>query len=324
MSVEARDFVATRDAAAPLIASRAARQRAKLVDSVATTIMSTAALLLVVVLFGVIFLLLRAGLPALSWRFLTTSGSFAEEGGGIGPQIFVSVYMLVLALVFTTPIGVGAAVYLAEYARPGRLTNAIRFSTEALASVPSVVFGVFGAIFFLSLLHLGFSVLSGALTLTLLNLPVMVRIAEDAIRSVPESYREASLALGGTQWETIRKAVLPSAVPGIVTALVLTGGRIIGETAPLILTTGTTISANARYSFNPLQTGETLAVHIWVLKIVGVPGLQDAQRVADGSAATLLLIVLLANVGAAYFTSRLQKRLSGTAGPPRAGGRMKE
>lgn len=300
-----------------------ARRRAKIVDGAATVIMSAAALLLVVVLFGVIFILLRAGLPAINLTFLTTSGSFVQEGGGIGPQIFVSIYILVLALLITTPLGVGAAIYLAEYARPGRVTTAIRFSTEALASVPSVVFGVFGAIVFLTILNLGFSVLSGALTLALLNLPLMVRISEDAIRSVPESYREASMALASTRWEAIRKAVLPSAIPGIVTAIVLTGGRIIGETAPLILTTGTTISPNAQYSLNPLQTGETLAVHIWVLKIVGVPGLQDAQQVADGSAATLLLIVLLVNIGAAYFTSRLQRRLSGVS-KPRAGGRKKE
>jgi phosphate transport system permease protein len=286
--------------------------------------MSAAALLLVVVLFGVIFLILRAGLPAISWTFLTTAGSFTQEGGGIGPQIFVTVYILVLALLITTPLGVGAAIYLAEYAPPGRLTTAIRFSIEALSSVPSIVFGVFGAVVFLTIMNLGFSILSGALTLALLNLPLMARIAEDAIRAVPEAYREASLALAGTRWETIRKAVLPSAVPGIVTAMVLTGGRIIGETAPLILTTGTTISPNARYSLNPFQSGETLAVHVWVLKIIGVPGLKDAQRVADGSAATLLIIVLLVNICAAYFTSRLQKRLSGAASTPRAGGRKKE
>lgn len=324
MSAEARDLAAVRDVDMPLLASPAARRRAKLVDLIATGAMTAAALLLVVVLFGVIFILLRAGLPALSWAFLTSAGTFGEAGSGIGPQIFVSLYVLVLSLLFTTPLGVGAAVYLSEYARPGRLTNAIRFSTEALASVPSVVFGVFGAIVFLTTLKLGFSILSGALTLTLLNLPLMVRIAEDALRTVPESYREASLALGGTQWETIRKAVLPSAMPGIVTGMVLTGGRIIGETAPLILTTGTTISSNARYSFNPLQTGETLAVHVWVLKIVGVPGLADAQKVANGAAATLLLIVLLANIGAAYFTSRMQRRLRGVTASLRAGGRKKE
>ncbi len=324
MSASVRNLVGPRSIAKATAPSRSVRQRAKMIDRLATVIMSTAALLLVIVLFGVIFILLRAGLPALSWTFLTTSGSFVNAGGGIGPQIFVSLYILILSLLITVPIGVGAAIYMAEYAKPGRLTTVIRFSTEALASVPSVVFGVFGAIVFLTIMNLGFSVLSGALTLALLNLPLMVRISEDAIRSVPESYREASLALAATKWETIRRSVLPSAIPGIVTGIVLTGGRIFGETAPLILTTGTTISANARYSFNPLQTGETLAVHVWVLKIIGIPGLKDAQLVANGSAAVLLLIVLFVNIGAAVFTSRLQRRLSGATAAPRAGGRKKD
>jgi phosphate transport system permease protein len=301
----------------------AARSRATLIDRAMTGIMALSALFLVIVLSGVIFIILSAGLPALSWTFLTTASSVTDVGGGIGPQVFVSMYVLVLSLLLVTPIGVGAAIYLAEYARPGPFTNAIRFSTEALASVPSVVFGVFGAIVFLTIMNFGFSVLSGALTLALLNLPLMVRITEDSIRAVPKYYREASLALGGSRWETIRKAVLPSALPGIITALVLTGGRIIGETAPLILTTGTTISPNAQYSLNPLQTGETLAVHIWVLKIVGVPGLKDAQRVADGSAAVLLLIVLLINLVMAYFTARLTRRLRGAAVAPRVGSTKK-
>lgn len=321
MSAETRDMPAPRAIRTSRIA--AAQRRAKRIDRAATLLMSLAALVLVLVLFGVIVQLLRAGLPGLSLEFLTSSGSLTSGNAGIGPQIFVTIYVLALSLLLTTPLGVGAAIYLAEYARPSPLTNAIRFSTEALASVPSVVFGVFGSIVFLTYFQLGFSVLSGALTLTLLNLPLMVRIAEDSIRSVPESYREASLALGGTRWETIRKAVLPSAVPGIITGIVLTGGRIIGETAPLILTTGTTISQNARYSLNPLATGETLAVHIWVLKIVGVPGLENAQQAADASAAVLLLIVLVINLLAAYLTERLRRQLSGTQAV-RAGGRKKE
>src|SRR6476469_1541817 len=319
MSADSRELSARRRAPSPRIVAE--RRRADLADRIATALMSAAAILLVIVLFAVIFLILRAGLPAISWTFLTTAGSFTQEGGGIGPQIFVSVYLLVLSLLITTPLGVAAAIYMSEYARPGRLTTAIRFSIEALSSVPSIVFGVFGAVVFLTIMTLGFSLLSGALTLALLTLPLMPRIAEDSIRAVPDSYREASLALAGTRWETIRKAVLPSAVPGIVTAMVLTGGRIIGETAPLILTTGTTISPNARYSFNPLQSGETLAVHVWVLKIIGVPGLKDAQLIADGSAATLLLIVLAVNICAAIFTTRLQKRLSGAMSTPRASGR---
>jgi len=257
-------------------------------------------------------------------EFLTQQPREANTEGGVFPAIFGTFVMTLMMCVLVTPFGVIAAIYLREYARQGLVVRGVRISVNNLAGVPSIVFGVFGAVVFLTTMNLGFSVLSGALTLALLNLPLMTRIAEDAIRAVPESYREASLALAGTRWETIRKVVLPSAVPGIITALVLTGGRIIGETAPLILTMGTTISPNARYSLNPLQSGETLAVHVWVLKIIGVPGLKDAQLVADGSAATLLLIVLLVNIGAALFTSRLQKRLSGSVSTPRAGGRTKE
>lgn len=320
MSVNAIEEGVAPVAKSSFLNSGQALWRAKLADRIATIVMWLAALFLVMVLFGVIFILLYDGLSAISWKFLTTSSTFAQAGGGIGPQIFVSVYTLILSLLFTVPIGTGAAVYMAEYAQPGPITTVIRFSIEALSSVPSIVFGIFGAIVFLTMMGLGYSLLSGALTLALLNLPLMGRIAEESIRSVPKAYREASLALGASQWETIRKVVLPTALPGIITGVVLTGGRIIGETAPLILTMGTTISPNAQYSLDPLQTGETLAVHIWVLKIVGVPGLQDAQQVANGTAAVLLIIVLLVNIGAAFFTQRLQKRLRGGAPAPRAGG----
>ncbi len=294
---------------------------ARLVDHFATGVMWTAALLLVVVLFGVVAIILIAGLPALSLRFLLTPGTFDEPG--IGPQLWVSLYTLFLTLLFVVPIGTGAAVYLAEYARPNRVTAAIRFSTEALASVPSIVFGVFGAIVFLTMMHLGYSLVSGALTLALLNLPLMVRVAEDAIRSVPDSYREASLALAASKWETVRKVVLPSAAPGLLTGVVLSAGRILGETAPLILTMGATISPNAYYSLNPFATGETLAVHIWVIKIVGVPGMPRAQEAANGSAAVMLAIVLMVNVVVAALNARLEKRLTGGAPPPRAGGSKK-
>lgn len=284
-------------------------RRVKFFDRLATVGMWLAAIFLVLVLFGVVASILIAGLPGLSWQFLTTAGTF--DSPGIGPQIWVTFYTLFLTLAMVIPVGIGAAVYLHEYARDNWFTTAIRFSTEALASVPSIVFGVFGSIVFLTMMGLGFSILSGSLTLALLNLPLMVRVAEDAIRGVPDSLREGSLALAGSKWETIRKVVLPTAASGLLTACVLTAGRIIGETAPLILTMGTTISPNAYYSLNPLTTGETLAVHIWVIKIVGMPGVPHAQQVADSTSATLLVMVLLINVLAAIFTNRMQKRLAG-------------
>jgi phosphate transport system permease protein len=294
-----------------------ALRRARLTDRFFTGLMWVAATFLVIVLAVVVLSLLIAGLPVLSLQFLLTPGTFSEPG--IGPQIWVSLYTLFLTLLFVVPVGAGASIYLSEYAPPGRLTNLIRFSVESLSSVPSIVYGVFGAIVFLTQMQLGYSILSGALTLALLNLPLMVRVTEDAIRRVPASYREGSLALAASKWETIRNVVIPSALPGILTAIVLTAGRILGETAPLILTMGTTISPNAYYSLNPLNTGETLAVHIWVIKIVGVPGMPRSQEAANGSAAVMLLIVLGINILIAVLNSRLQRRLQGTV-VPRAGG----
>jgi phosphate transport system permease protein len=287
------------------------QKRAKLYDQVATFVMLGLVGLLVVVLVIVVGAILIEGVPQLTWSFMTTSSSLTQQGGGVGPQLFCTLYLMVLSLILTVPIGVGAALYLEEFARPSRFTEAVGFSVEALSSVPSIVFGTFGAAIFLLGLGMGYSILSGALTLTLLNLPLVVRVFQEALRSVPREYREASQALAAQPLETIRKLILPNALPGIITAVVLTAGRVIGETAPLTLTMGTSISPNAQYSVNPLSTGETLAVHIWVLKVAGVPGLRDADAVANGAAALLLIIVLALSLSATFFTIRLNQRMRG-------------
>jgi phosphate transport system permease protein len=291
----------------------AAQQRAKVADRIATGVMIAMVVLLVVVLLSVVGLILYQGVPQLSWQFITTSSSLTQAGGGVGPQLWCTMYLMVLSLAMTVPIGVGAAIYLEEFATPNRFTEAVRFSVEALSSVPSIVFGTFGAAVFLVIMGLGYSILTGALTLTLLNLPLMVRVSQESLRAVPREFREASQALAAQPMETIRKLILPTAMAGIVTGIVLTAGRVIGETAPLILTMGTSISPNAQYSLDPLATGETLAVHIWVLTVVGVPGLKDAQAVAAGSAALLLIIVLGLSLYATYLRVRLNLRLRGLA-----------
>jgi len=289
----------------------AAQKRAKLYDRIATGIMIGLVGLLVVVLVIVVGAILIQGVPQLSWQFITTASSLTQPGGGVGPQLWCTLYLMLLSLLLTVPIGVGAALYLEEFARPSRFTETVAFSVEALSSVPSIVFGTFGAAIFLVAMGFGYSVLSGALTLTLLNLPLVVRVSQEALRSVPREFREASQALAAQPFETIRNLILPTALPGIFTAVVLTAGRVIGETAPLILTMGTSISPNAQYSLNPLATGETLAVHIWVLKVAGVPGLKDADAVANGSAALLLIIVLTLSLSATFMTVRLNQRLRG-------------
>jgi phosphate transport system permease protein len=290
---------------------RGAQRRAKMLNNVATGAMLVIVGFLVVVLVIVVGAILIQGVPQLSWTFLTTSSSLTQPGGGVGPQLWCTLYLMVLSLLITIPIGVGAALYLEEFARPSRFTESVSFSVEALSSVPSIVFGTFGAAIFLAAMGFGYSILSGALTLALLNLPLVVRVGQEALRSVPREYREASQALAAQPLETIRKLVLPTALPGIVTAIVLTAGRVVGETAPLILTMGTSISPNAQYSLNPMSTGETLAVHIWVLKVAGVPGLKDADAVANGCAALLLIMVLALSLSATFFTVRLNQRLRG-------------
>jgi phosphate transport system permease protein len=289
----------------------AAQRRARMADKVATGVMIALVGLLVVVLVIVVGSILIQGVPQLSWSFITSASSLTQPGGGVGPQLWCTIYLMFLSLLMTVPIGVGAAIYLEEFARPSRFTESVAFSVEALSSVPSIVFGTFGAAIFLVAFGFGYSVLSGALTLTLLNLPLVVRVSQEALRSVPREYREASQALAAQPLETIRKLILPTALPGIITAIVLTAGRVIGETAPLILTMGTSISPNAQYSMNPLATGETLAVHIWVLKVAGVPGLRDADAVANGAAALLLIIVLGLSLFATFSTVRLNQRLRG-------------
>lgn len=227
-------------------------------------------------------------------RVLSLDFVFGPAGaGGVGPQLFNTFYILVLSLVFAVPVGVGAGIYLAEYAKPGRITDLVRLSTECLASVPSIVLGLFGLIIFVNYFGLGFTILGGAAALALLNLPILVRVTEESLRTVPQSQREGSLALGATQWQTIYRVVLPSSLLGLITGITLVAGRAIGEAAVLVFTAGTSVSRHYP-DFNPLVAGETLSVHLWYVR--GEPLVADAEAVAAGSAALLVLVVLVFNL----------------------------
>jgi phosphate transport system permease protein len=197
---------------------------------------------------------------------------------------------------------------LAVYAGNTRFTNLVRISVEALSSVPSIVFGLFGALLFVNWFGFKFSILGGAATLSLLNLPVLVRVTEESIRAVPAPYWEASLALGSTKWQAIRKVLVPSALPGLITGITLVAGRALGETAVLVYTAGTSVSRHFP-DFNPMVMGETLATHLWY---VGSSSLApDAKEIAQGSAAMLVIIVLALNLLIAIPSRMIQKRLSG-------------
>lgn len=266
---------------------------ARRMDQFATFCLWFAGLLILGILVFFLGYILYKGLPVLSAAFIFGKPSDLEAGGGVGPQFFNSFYILFLSMLFSIPVAVGAGVYLAEYAQENRLTYLIRLSTESLATVPSIVLGLFGMIVFVNFFGFGFSILGGALTLLLLNLPVLVRVTEESIRQVPNLYREASLALGATKWQTIWKVVLPAALPGIITGITLTAGRALGETAILIFTAGTTVSRHM-FDTDLFAAGETLAVHMWYLMSTGL--VPDRDLIADGIGAVLILMILVLNL----------------------------
>lgn len=265
---------------------------AKLENKIAKAGLWLIGLFILALLAAFLGYILYQGLPVLNFHFIFGKSSDIMAGGGVGGQLFNSFYMLFLSMVVSIPVAIGAGIYLAEYARENKMTKAIRLSVESLATVPSIVLGLFGMIIFVNKMHLGFSILGGALTLVLLNLPMLVRVTEESIRTVPRSYEEASLALGATKLQTIFKVVLPSAMPGIITGITLTAGRALGETAILIFTAGTTVS-RFLYDTDVMAGGETLAVHLWYLLSAGL--VPDRDQIANGIGALLILTILVFN-----------------------------
>jgi phosphate transport system permease protein len=230
-------------------------------------------------------------------RFLIALPSETHAGGGIGPELFNTIYFAVLSTAITLPVGVGAAVYLARFARSARFVGAVRTALDTLASLPSIVYGLFGFLIFVVAMKAGYSLFAGAFVLALLNLPLVVGIAEESLHAVPRELDEASLALGATRVQTTLRVTLPYAWPGILSALVLSIGRVFAESAPLIMTAGTTISRASAYSLDPFRGGETLAVHLWYVNSVGLS--PDRADVSAGTAAVLVVLVGLTNVLAA-------------------------
>ena len=227
--------------------------------------------------------------------------------------------MLALTLILTVPLGILGGIYMAEYARPSRITNTIRFCQELISSVPSIVVGLFGLALFVNATGWGFTAMAGALALTVFNLPLMARLVEQAIRAVPDDERQASLALGASKWTTITHVVLPIAIPGLVTAVILSAGRIFGEAAALIFTAGLATPTNYDFSnlnifdsrspWSPFRSTTTLAVYIWKINSEGLGSF--VREIADASAAVLVIMVLFFNLAARAFGRFLQYRTSG-------------
>ena len=290
---------------------------AKKLDKLATAVLYTIAGIIVTILASLILYILVRGLPHVSWSFLTGKSSSYKAGGGIGIQLYNSFFLLVITLFISVPLSMGAGIYLAEYAKKGRVTNFVRTCIEILSSLPSVVVGLFGYLIFVVQFEYGFSIISGALALTVFNLPQMTRNVEDSLKNVHHTQREAGLALGLSRWETVLHVVVPEALPGIVTGIVLASGRIFGEAAALIYTAGQSAPALDWSNWNVLSVSspisifrqaETLAVHIWKVNSEGT--IPDGTLVSAGSAAVLLIFILIFNFGARKLGSYLHKKLT--------------
>lgn len=258
-----------------------------------------AAILTLAVLGLVVALIMVRGLPSISLRFLTASPEELGREGGIFPTILGTVALGVVALLIATPLGVGSAIYLTEYTHETFLTRAIRFGTESLAGVPSIIFGLFGFIFFVTYLRMGWSILAGGLTLALMILPTIIRTTEESIRTVPRSYRDVSYSLGASRWQMVTTAVLPSALPGIITGVILSFGRAVSETAAVIFTAGTALNLPTSF-FSPVRT---MAVHFYILAVEGI-----SLEKAYATGAVLIVTVLLINVAASSLITRLVRQ----------------
>ncbi|OEF25589.1 phosphate ABC transporter permease PstA [Vibrio rumoiensis] len=253
-------------------------------------------------LFWIIWYILSNGLQHVDWNFITDDYTRTGDEHGIFPMIIATIYMVIASISVAAPLGIMTAIYLTEYAKPGsKLVKVIRFCTESLAGIPSIIFGLFGMTFFVAVLGLGFSILSGALTLSILILPVIIRTTEEALMAVSQTYREGSYGLGASKIYTIWRLILPSAMPGILTSVILSIGRVIGESAPVFLTAGMV----ARIPESVLDSGRTLTVHLYKLttELFSV----EEWNQAYGTATVLIVLVLIINMLTKFIGSRFNR-----------------
>jgi len=241
---------------------------------------------LAILVFIIVFVLSK-GLPIITLDFLLKNPEEMGRSGGIFPAIVGTFLLPFVALIIATPLGVGTAIYLNEYTRESRFTRVIRFGADCLAGIPSIIFGLFGFIFFVTILNMGWSIISGSLTLAFMILPTIIRTSEEAIKSVPNSYREVSFSLGSTLWQTVRRVVLPNAMPGILTGVMLSVGRSIGETAAVIFTAGSSL----RLPHTAFDSLRTMSVHFYILAREGL-----SNENAYGTAAVLIISILSINL----------------------------
>lgn len=258
-------------------------------------VIGAAVITLAVLIFIIAYILIN-GVPNLSWSLF--QWNYNSENSSMMPAIINTVIMTILALLISVPFGIGAAIYLVEYAKRGnKLVGIVRITAETLTGIPSIVYGLFGMLFFVTQLKWRLSMLAGAFTLAIMILPVIMRTTEEALMAVPDSYREGSFGLGAGKFRTVFKIILPSAMPGILSGVILAIGRIVGETAALMYTAGTVPAVQGL-----LSSGRTLAVHMYVLSSEGL-----YMGPAYATAVILLIVVLLMNLGSSLIAKRLTK-----------------
>lgn len=262
-------------------------------------------MLIVGILLSILGFIVINGISVINWEFLTKSPTDGMTSGGIFPAIVGTFYLVIGSLIFAVPLGVMSAIYTTEYAGNGFIVRIIRMMTNNLASVPSIVFGLFGMALFVNKLEFGDSILAGSLTLGLLTLPLIIRTSEEALRAVPDSYRSGSLALGASKLQTIRKVVLPSALPNILTGIILSIGRVSGETAPILFTVAAYFLPNLPQSI--FDQAMALPYHLYVLATSGTD-LEASRPMAYGTALVLIAIVLTFNLIATFLRQRINKK----------------
>ena len=262
-------------------------------DAVLLFFIYLAAAISVLFLIGIIVYVLIKGIGVINWSFLTQVKSALKETEGIGGNIVNTLYIVVITLLIAAPIGIGSAIYLNEYAHQGPFVRLVEFTTQTLSGIPSILFGLFGMIFFGTVLDLGYSILTGALTLTLMILPLIIGNTREALKTVPDSYRQGAIGIGATKWYMIRTILLPSAMPGIITGIILAVGRIVGESAALLFTAGSgyLLPGNAKGYFSKIfESGGTLTIELYLSMA------KANYDTAFGIAVVLLIIVFFTNL----------------------------
>lgn len=287
-------------------------------DKIATVVLTAIIGFVIAMLAAIVLYILVSGAGKLfDISFLTGKPQQFKAGGGIGPELFNSFYLLFLTLLISVPISLGAAIFLSQYAPDNWMTAAAKTAIETLSSLPSIVVGLFGFLFFVLYMGWGFSIIAGAVALTMFNIPILVRVIQQALEDVPRSQRDAALAMGLTRWEATIHVLLPAAMPAIVTGIVLSAGRVFGEAAALIFTAGQSAPvldfmcfdfSSPSCPWNVFRPAETLAVHIWKINSEGV--VPDLEVVSNGTAAVLMVCILGFNVIARFVGKALEKRLT--------------